>query len=118
MVAGLPADLPAAVFVVLHLARSGFSALPHILQRSGPLPAMSAVHGAPLRRGQIYVAPADHHLLLGPAGIELSRGPAENGLRPAVDPLFRSAARVFGSRVVGVVLSGTRDDGAAGLAAI
>jgi two-component system chemotaxis response regulator CheB len=118
LVATLPPNLPATVLVVLHLPRGAFSALPMILQRSGPLPATTAVHGAPLRHGHIYVAPADHHLLVTPSAIELSRGPSENGMRPAVDPLFRSAARAYGARVIGVLLSGTRDDGAAGLAAI
>jgi two-component system chemotaxis response regulator CheB len=118
LVAGLPADYPGVVLVVLHLPRDSPSALPAILDRNGPLPAATAVHGEPLRPGRVYVAPNDHHLLVSDGHIRLSRGPAENGHRPAVDPLFRSIARAFGRRAVGVVLSGSRDDGAAGLATI
>src|SRR5438067_709785 len=117
-VARLPADLPATVLVVLHLSRGAFSALASILRRSGPLPAEVAFDGAPLRYRQIYVAPADHHLLVAAGQARLSRGASENGHRPAIDPLFRSAARAYGNRVIGVVLSGTRDDGAAGLLSI
>jgi two-component system chemotaxis response regulator CheB len=107
VVAGLPPELPAAVLVVLHIPRHSPSALPGILDRSGPLPA-----------GAIYVAPADHHLLLRDGHLQLSVGPMENGHRPAIDPLFRSAARAYGPGAIGVVLSGSRDDGAAGLAVI
>ena len=114
LVAGLPPDYPGAVLVVLHVPRQGPSAMPTILSRYGPLPAAMAVDGEELRSGRIYVAPNDHHLLV----FRLSRGPAENGHRPAIDPLFRSVARAFGERVIGVVLSGARDDGAAGLASI
>ena len=116
--AGLPPDYSGTVLVVLHVPRSSPSALPAILSRSGPLPARAAVDGEPLLPGHIYVAPADHHLLLLDDRLRLTRGPAENGHRPAIDPLFRSVARVAGHRAVGVVLSGSRDDGAAGLASI
>jgi two-component system, chemotaxis family, protein-glutamate methylesterase/glutaminase len=118
LVGGLPPDLPAAVLVVLHMPRFSPSALPLILHRAGPLPAAAAVDGQPLARGRVYVSAVDHHLLILDGRVRLSTGPLENGHRPAIDPLFRSAARAYGSRVVGVVLSGARDDGAAGLAAI
>ncbi|GAA0742223.1 chemotaxis protein CheB [Dactylosporangium roseum] len=116
--AGLPADLQAAVCVVLHVPRSGISTLPHILGRSGPLPAAHAEAGRALVAGRIYVAPPNFHVLVDDERLRLSRGPAESGHRPAADPLFRSAARAWGSSVVGVVLSGSRDDGAFGLATI
>jgi two-component system, chemotaxis family, protein-glutamate methylesterase/glutaminase len=118
LVAGLPTGYPGAVLVVLHLPKDAPSALPAILDRSGPLSADTAVDGEPLRDGRIYVAPNDHHLLVLDGHIRLTRGPAENGHRPAIDPLFRSVARAFGRRAIGVVLSGSRDDGAAGLATI
>jgi two-component system chemotaxis response regulator CheB len=118
LVAGLPPDYSGALVIVLHVPRDAPSALPAILNRSGPLPAATAVDGEPLRHGRIYVAPNDHHLLVLDGHIRLTRGPAENGHRPAADPLFRSVARAFGRRAIGVVLSGSRDDGAAGLASI
>jgi two-component system chemotaxis response regulator CheB len=118
LVAGLPPDFPGAVLVVLHLPRDAASALPTILDRSGPLPAAAAVDGEQLLPGRIYVAPNDHHLLLLDGHVRLSHGPAENGHRPAIDPLFRSVARAAGPRGIGVVLSGSRDDGAAGLASV
>jgi two-component system chemotaxis response regulator CheB len=118
LVSGLPADYPGAILVVLHVPRDAPSALPAILDRSGPLSAATAVDGEPLRPGHIYVAANDHHLIVLDGHIRLTRGPAENGHRPAIDPLFRSVARAFGRRAVGVVLSGSRDDGAAGLATI
>jgi two-component system chemotaxis response regulator CheB len=118
LVGGLPPDYPGAVLVVLHLPRDAPSALPAILDRSGPLPAATAVDGEPLRGSRIYVASNDRHLLVLDGHVRLTRGPAENGHRPAVDPLFRSVARAFGRRAIGVVLSGSRDDGAAGLSSI
>jgi two-component system chemotaxis response regulator CheB len=116
--AGLPVGLAAPVVVVLHIPRNAPSALPAILARSGPLPCVAARHGAPMEDGVVYVAPADRHVLVADGRLVLSVGPAENGHRPAVDPLFRSAALAHGPRAVGVVLSGTRDDGTSGLAAI
>ncbi|NKE44287.1 chemotaxis protein CheB [Roseomonas frigidaquae] len=116
----LSANLPAAVLVVQHISPNANSAMAHILDRAGPLPAKQAVHGAPLRVGTISVAPPDRHLLVAPDGqhMALSRGPQENRSRPAIDVLFRSAAVACGPRVIGVVLSGLLDDGTAGLIAI
>ena len=122
LISFLPAALPAAVFVVLHIPPHGASVLPNILSRRGVLPARHPEDGEAVRRGQVYVAPPDHHLLLrheaGQLFVRLTRGPAENGHRPAVDTLFRSAARAAGPRVAGVILTGTLDDGTAGLEAI
>jgi two-component system chemotaxis response regulator CheB len=118
LVAGLPADFPAAVFVVLHISPYAESRLPEILQRAGPLPAAHAEHGEPIRPGRIYIAPPDRHLLVRPGRVELSRGPRENRSRPAVDPLFRSAARAYGTRAIGVILSGALYDGSAGMLAL
>src|SRR4029453_14665954 len=118
LAASLPGDLSAAVFVVLHLPSTGTSALPEILHRHGPLPAAQVKDGEPIRPGRIYVAPPDHHVLLRTGHVHLSRGPRENGHRPAIDPLFRSAAREYPTRVIGLVLSGAMADGTAGLLAI
>jgi two-component system chemotaxis response regulator CheB len=114
----LPADFPAAVFVVLHLAPHSQSALPAILSRSGRLPASHPAEGEGIETGRIYVAVPDRHLTVEGSRVRLSRNASENGFRPAVDVLFRTAARAFGPRVVGVVLTGNLDDGTAGLAAI
>ena len=118
LVATLPSDLDAAICVVLHIPREGPSALPQVLSRAGPLRAVVAKDGAPLRPGVIYVAPPDRHLLLQPGRVHLAAGPRENGHRPAVDALFRSAAREYATRVIGVILSGTLDDGTGGLVAV
>ncbi|MEA2639736.1 MAG: two-component system, chemotaxis family, protein-glutamate methylesterase/glutaminase [Chloroflexota bacterium] len=115
VVHGLPADLDAAVFVVMHMGASSSSALAHILARNGPLPARQATDGEPIVGGQIYVARPDFHLLIDDGHVCLSHGPRENSYRPAVDALFRSAAEARASHVIGVVLSGALDDGSAGL---
>jgi two-component system chemotaxis response regulator CheB len=116
---GLPAGFPASVFVVCHFPSGGRSILPEILSRAGPLLASHPINGEEFRAGRIYVAPPDHHLLLAPGGrMRLSRGARENMHRPAADPLFRSAARHYGPRVIGVVLTGGMHDGSAGLMAI
>jgi two-component system chemotaxis response regulator CheB len=114
----LPADLQAAVFIVLHMPPDGFSVLPTLLRRVGPLPASHPTDGDPIRRGQIYVAPPDHHLTLHDGHVRLVRGPRENRSRPSVDPLMRSAAQHYGPRAIGVILSGSLDDGTAGLLAL
>lgn len=118
LVRGLPADLPAAVCVVLHVPAHGPSLLPSILARAGKLPACHPRDGDAILPGHVYVAPPDHHLLVREDRFRVIRGPRENGHRPAVDPLFRTAARWYGGRAIGVILTGALDDGSAGVAAI
>ena len=115
LVAGLPADFPAAVLVVLHIPPDSASGLPTILSRCGPLPALHPHDGEALTAGRIYVAPPDPHLLVEGERVGVKKGPKENRFRPSVDALFRSAACHYGSRVAGVVLSGALDDGTSGL---
>lgn len=115
LVAALPADLSASVFIVLHTSPEAPGMLADILDRAGRLPAKSAKDGERIRPGTIYVAPPDRHLLVEPNVVRATRGPKENRFRPAVDPLFRSAAQTYGPRVVGVILTGYLDDGTAGL---
>ncbi|MGE2713979.1 chemotaxis protein CheB [Mycolicibacterium litorale] len=116
--AGLPEDLPYAVLVVLHMPPNAPSVLARILDRAGPLPAVSAVDGTPLEAGRIYVAVPNRHLMVRDHSILLSKGPTENMNRPAVNALFRSVAVTFGPRAIGVVLSGMLDDGVLGSGAI
>jgi two-component system, chemotaxis family, protein-glutamate methylesterase/glutaminase len=116
LIADLPGDLPAAVLVVIHMGAT--SHLAQILDRTGGMRVHAAESGEKLLRGQVYVAAPDHHLLVHDSHVMLRRGPRENLARPAVDPLFRSAACTFGSRVIGIVLSGALNDGSAGLRAI
>jgi len=118
LVSGFPAELPATLFVVVHVPPYAVSRLPEILCRAGALPAVHATDGMPIRTGQIIVAPPDRHLLVRQGWVELSRGPRENHTRPAIDPLFRSAARAHGPRVIGIVLSGALYDGSLGLMAV
>jgi two-component system, chemotaxis family, protein-glutamate methylesterase/glutaminase len=117
-VSGLDADLPAAVLVVLHVPADRPSLLPRILERAGPLPAVHPEDREPLLAGRIYIGPPDHHLLIADGLVRVTRGPWENGYRPSIDALFRSAARWHTSRVVGIVMSGALNDGVAGLAAV
>lgn len=118
--AGLPANLSASVFVVLHIGAgiNGQSYLPDILTKAGPLPAVRPRDGEAIQHGTIYVAPPDYHLLITPERVQLSHGPKENRTRPAINPLFRSAAAAYGESVIGVILTGLLDDGVAGLAEI
>src|SRR4051812_19309776 len=111
----LPADLPAAICVVLHVPAYQPSSLPEILTKCGRLPAMHPEDGAKLQTGRIYVAPPDHHLLLEDGHLAVKKGPKENRFRPSIDALFRSAAYQYGPRAIGVVLSGALDDGTSGL---
>lgn len=118
VMSSLPPNLPAAVFVVLHIAAHGQSAMPSILSRAGCLPASHPEDGEPIVPGRVYVAPPDRHLTMENSTVCLSRNASENGHRPAVDVLFRSAARQYGRRVIAVVMTGNLDDGTAGLALV
>ncbi len=118
ILAALPTDLPAAIFIVLHIPAHGIGILSTVAAAAGRLPVHQAEEGMTFERGHIYLAAPDHHLLLSEGHILLGRGPRENMVRPAIDALFRSAAVHHGPRVIGVVLSGLLSDGAAGLHAI
>jgi two-component system chemotaxis response regulator CheB len=119
IVAALPGGLRATIFVTLHIAPYSVGMLPEILERAGQLPASNAKDLEEFEPGRIYVAPPDYHLLVESSGhTRITRGPRENRFRPAVDPLFRSAAHAFGPRVIGVILTGWLDDGTAGLWAV
>lgn len=112
---GLPSGFPASFFVVLHLLPTGRTMLPAILARAGQMPVTAAQDGDPFVHGHVYVAPQDRHMILGSGCIRITNDPRENGHRPAVDPLFRSAAREHGHRVIAIVLSGSLHDGSEGL---
>ncbi len=114
----LPDDLAAAVLIVLHIATDAGGLLPRLLANGSRLPVRAAEDGAPLVMGEVRVAKANCHLIVEPGVMRVVRGPRENRFRPAIDPLFRSAAWAYGPRVIGVLLSGMLDDGTAGLWAI
>jgi two-component system, chemotaxis family, protein-glutamate methylesterase/glutaminase len=114
LAAGLPPDIPASIMVVQHIGAHS-SRLPDLLCAVGPLPAMHPSHLQTIEPGNIYVAPSDHHLCVEGSRLHLTRGPRENWARPAIDPLFRSAAAAYGPCVIGVILTGMLDDGSAGL---
>jgi two-component system chemotaxis response regulator CheB len=117
LAAALP-TIPAPVFLAVHVPATAVSALPAILTRAGQMPARHPRDGDTTEPGVVYVAPPDYHLLVKRGAVRIVRGPRENGHRPAIDPLFRSAAASYGSRVIAVVLSGNLDDGAAGARAV
>jgi two-component system chemotaxis response regulator CheB len=118
LVRTLPPTFPHAMLVVLHVSPTGTSMLPAILARACSLPVMSPADGEPLRDGHVYVAPPDAHLVVEGSELRLSQAPRENGHRPAIDPTMRTASAAYGGDTVGIVLSGARDDGTAGLMAI
>jgi two-component system, chemotaxis family, protein-glutamate methylesterase/glutaminase len=118
LISDLPADLPAAVFIVLHIPADAPSFLPTILARDSKLLVTHAKNGEQIKPGHVYVAPPDQHLLIERNIVKLVRGPKENLHRPSIDILFRSAARWAGSRSIGVILTGARDDGKVGMRAI
>jgi two-component system chemotaxis response regulator CheB len=118
LLAGLPARLAASVFIVLHIPPFQQSRLAEILDKAGPLAAATAKDGERIVKGRIYVAPPDHHLLLDRGKLAVIKGPKENRFRPAIDPLFRSAAQHYPERSIGILLSGLLDDGTAGLWAL
>ena len=118
LVRHLPSAFPAPIVVVLHLAATSRSKLPEILTRAGTLPAHPVIDGRRLAAGTIYVAPPDRHVIATDHALKLVEGPKENGVRPAIDPLFRSAARTLGDGAIAALLSGTLDDGTAGMAAV
>jgi two-component system, chemotaxis family, protein-glutamate methylesterase/glutaminase len=114
----LPAALSASVLIVVHSSSDGPGVLPQILERISLLPVGFASDGEALVQGRIYIARPDLHLIVGPHSLALARGPRENGFRPAIDPLFRTAAREYGARVIGIILSGALSDGTYGLSMI
>lgn len=119
LAAQLPVEFPAPIFVVNHMAAdANVEVLARSINRSGPLPCMVAEDGAAFSGGQIYLAPADHHLLVVKGRVRVTKGARENRSRPGIDPLFRSAAVAYRSKVIGVLLTGYLDDGTAGLEAI
>lgn len=118
LAASLPEHFSAAICIVLHTSPQSPGVLPDILNKAGTIPAVNARTGDRLRAGRIYIAPPDQHLLIEPGRVHVTRGPKENRFRPAIDPLFRSAAQVYGPGAIGVILTGNLDDGNAGLWAI
>jgi two-component system chemotaxis response regulator CheB len=118
LAAGLPENLPAAVLVTLHTSPSDPSKLPEVLSRQSALPVVHAVHGETILPGRIIVAPPDNHLIVRAGWVNVIRGPKENGHRPSVDVMFRTSAAAYGSRAIGVVLTGLLDCGTAGLMSI
>lgn len=115
LVSGLPPDIPASIFIVWHMSPNIRGVLPQVLNRENTIYAAHAYDNEPITQNRIYVAPPDRHLLVERGRVRITRGPKENRFRPAIDPLFRSAAYAYGPKVIGVILSGALDDGTAGL---
>jgi two-component system chemotaxis response regulator CheB len=115
ILSAMPRDVKAALLVVLHTADHSGSMLPHILQRRGNILVSHPRDGDPIQRGRVYIAPPGFHMIVEEGFLRVLQGPRENLHRPAIDPLFRSAAAAYGWRVIGVVLTGMLDDGTAGL---
>ena len=115
LVASLPVDFKAPIFIVQHLSPTSTSLMPQILSRAGSLRAVHPKDGDPIEEGHIYLAPPDHHMLVEEDRILIKRGPKENRFRPSIDALFRSAAYNYGSRVIGIVLTGLLNDGTSGM---
>jgi two-component system, chemotaxis family, protein-glutamate methylesterase/glutaminase len=116
VLAALPNDLPAAVLITIHVGSNGLNAMADVFGAGSTIPTSTAVDGEPVQMGRVYIAPADHHLLVLHDVVRLGRGPRENMARPAIDPMLRSVGLSCGGRAIGVVLSGMLNDGAAGLA--
>jgi len=115
IIAGLPSDFNASIFIVWHMSPDVLGILPDVLNRVNDIYAAHAYDNEEIKPNRIYVARADHHLIIDRGKVRVTHGPKENRFRPAVDPLFRSAAYTYGNRVIGVILSGALDDGTAGL---
>ncbi len=118
LLVGLPANLRVAIGITIHRGQTFQSSLAQLLGKSCVLPVADARHGELFRAGRVYLAPPDHHLVLRAGAMWLEHGPKQHHVRPAVDPMFTSAARTYGSRVIGVLLTGNLSDGVAGLVAI
>jgi two-component system chemotaxis response regulator CheB len=118
LLSGLPRGFDAAMAVTIHRSPSFRSILADVLSKHSALPVMEAEHGALFRRGGVYLAPADHHLILRNGAMWLDRGPKQHHVRPAIDPMFVSGSRAYGERVIGVLLTGNLSDGVSGLNAI
>ncbi len=118
IIRNLPPDFNIPIFIVWHMSPDIHGVLPEVLNRENTIYAANAYDHEPIASNRIYVAPPDHHLLIEYGSVRITHGPKENRFRPAVDPLFRSAAYVYGNRVIGVILSGGLDDGTAGLWAV
>jgi two-component system chemotaxis response regulator CheB len=111
----LPSDFNPSIFIVWHMSADIRGVLPHVLNKQNKILAAHAFNGEEIKPNRIYVAPPDHHMLIEDGKVLVTHGPKENRFRPAVDPLFRSAAYAYGNQVIGVILSGALDDGTVGL---